>query len=274
MDIGDIQPEILGIHINDTEDGFFVDFSETLDGPEEVSHYKVLCDGKEQVIKRVAANENKDRVEILLKNHLRNTGYTIEFSDLFDTETGKNSLRNGEQFIEVQNVTEWTLGDRLKILFREWLPLVLAIVVLLIIIFIIIFTRRLKHRHFVVVNGEVVKGSNIKEQYHVEVEPKKDGIPLVMWISNGKDEPKKVDCMLDGSLCVGRSSRECDVYCDDPMMSKQHFMLSFEKDGHLYITDLESTNGTSVNGIQIKEKWKLMPRDEVSAGNLKFFFEL
>lgn len=273
LEIQDVHPEVLSLQINDTEDGFLIDFSEALTGLEEISHYTISCEEKEQEIKEVVVTENKTGVEVFLKNHLKNLEYTIDLSDIYDAETGKNTLLDERQTIEVKNITEWTLRDQLLKLLRDWLPLVLALVVLIIVIFIIVFTKRLKHRKYVVVNGEVVKESNVNEQLHVEVEPKKQGVPIVMWISNGNDEPKKIERTLDGSLCIGRSSRECDVYCDDPMMSKQHFMLSIENDGYLYITDLESTNGTLINGVRIKEKRKLMPRDEVRAGNLRFYFE-
>ena len=53
-------------------------------------------------------------------------------------------------------------------------------------------------------------------------------------------------------------------------MSKQHFIISIERDGGLYVTDLKSTNGTRVNRMLIQGKKKLFSGDEIEAGNIRF----
>ena len=93
----------------------------------------------------------------------------------------------------------------------------------------------------------------------------------MIWISNGKDEPKKLNQHISGSLIVGRST-SCDLYCDDPMMSKQHFAIEIQ-DGELVISDLGSRNGTAVNGVSLHTRQKLDSRDEITAGNLRFTVE-
>ena len=57
------------------------------------------------------------------------------------------------------------------------------------------------------------------------------------------------------------------------MMSKQHFNLSVEADGNVYVTDLGSLNGTAVNGVRIQGSRKLEPGDEISAGNIRFVIQ-
>ena len=90
-------------------------------------------------------------------------------------------------------------------------------------------------------------------------------------MSNGASEPKKLDFRLDGSAIVGRLE-QCDICCDDPMMSRQHFVLEMEGN-NLYVTDLETRNGTRVNGVVIRGKYKLERYDEIVAGNIKFRIE-
>ena len=81
---------------------------------------------------------------------------------------------------------------------------------------------------------------------------------------NGKCELK---ITINGSAMAGRSD-DCDIYFDDPKMSRQHFAL--ETDGNdVYITDLESSNGTLVNGVRLNRIRKLLPNDEITAGNLQ-----
>ena len=42
---------------------------------------------------------------------------------------------------------------------------------------------------------------------------------------------------------------------------------------NLYVTDLETRNGTRVNGVVIRGKYKLERYDEIVAGNIKFRIE-
>ena len=74
----------------------------------------------------------------------------------------------------------------------------------------------------------------------------------------------RMELAIDKSMIVGRSSI-CDLYFDDKRMSRQHFAL--EWDGRdMYITDLDTTNGTTVNGVRIKGKRKLDNGARISAG--------
>lgn len=73
-----------------------------------------------------------------------------------------------------------------------------------------------------------------------------------------------VQLAVQGSAFVGRSSI-CDVYIDDPKLSRQHFALEV-KDGVVLIADLHSANGTFVNGARVKDKQKLQPGYTITAG--------
>ena len=57
-------------------------------------------------------------------------------------------------------------------------------------------------------------------------------------------------------------------------MSKQHFALSVEEAG-LFVTDMNSSNGTFVNRVKIPsgEKVALKSGDEILAGNIRFMPE-
>lgn len=56
-------------------------------------------------------------------------------------------------------------------------------------------------------------------------------------------------------LIVGRHP-SCDVVLPFPFVSSRHCQLEF-KDGHWLMTDLDSTNGTTVDGTPYKLKWVL-----------------
>ena len=58
-------------------------------------------------------------------------------------------------------------------------------------------------------------------------------------------------------------------YFDDEKISRRHFEISYKK-GDLYIRDLGTTNGTLVNGIEVKIPRKLQPGDQIQAGETRF----
>lgn len=64
-------------------------------------------------------------------------------------------------------------------------------------------------------------------------------------------------------LSVGRH-HSCDVQLSDPRVSRRHARLVF-RDGVWVVQDLESTNGTSVNGVAVG-RCRVRPGDEVSFG--------
>lgn len=100
---------------------------------------------------------------------------------------------------------------------------------------------------------------------HIAVDSRK--LPLEVWISKNGTGVEKTVWQLGSSLIVGRSSI-CDVQVDDPEMSRQHFCLESDQSG-VYLSDLGSTNGTSLNGIRIHEKRRLEPGAVIEAGSMK-----
>jgi hypothetical protein len=73
-------------------------------------------------------------------------------------------------------------------------------------------------------------------------------------------------------VTLGRSSR-CDVVLDDPNISRQHAELR-PRGGSWVLTDLGSTNGSSVNGRRIDAPTVVKPGDEIELGTSVMTFEL
>ncbi len=70
---------------------------------------------------------------------------------------------------------------------------------------------------------------------------------------------------INGERCViGR--RGADVTIDDKLSSRQHCLLYPDEDGRVRAKDLDSRNGTFVNGEKIVEV-VLRPGDEIKIGN-------
>lgn len=79
---------------------------------------------------------------------------------------------------------------------------------------------------------------------------------------------------LDRSISIGREASN-NVVIADPFLSKRHAFF-LVKDGQVFIEDLNSRNGTFLNGEQINqnEKIELSDGDKIRMGNLEFLFRI
>jgi hypothetical protein len=81
-------------------------------------------------------------------------------------------------------------------------------------------------------------------------------------IKEGPDKTKFFQLTQD-KFVIGRD-QDCDIVLSDSSISRRHAVL--EKTGKLYvIRDLNSTNGTFINGVKITEKI-IQPEDEIKLG--------
>ena len=71
-------------------------------------------------------------------------------------------------------------------------------------------------------------------------------------------------------LLVGRHDI-CDVVVGHPSVSRRHARLSF-RDGHWVLRDLDSTNGTRVNGRRVV-RCRLEPGDRLSLGSAELLVD-
>ena len=76
----------------------------------------------------------------------------------------------------------------------------------------------------------------------------------------------------DGESALGRDPANA-VAVIDPSVSRKHCLLRRTEDGRFQIRDLDSRNGTLVNGLAVKEQW-LRHGDEIATGDSVFLFLL
>ena len=70
---------------------------------------------------------------------------------------------------------------------------------------------------------------------------------------------------------IGRS-RECEIKIDDPFMSSVHAEILLQ-DGYCFLHDMESTNGTLLNGEKVEgDPIELINGDKISFGQITFIF--
>jgi hypothetical protein len=73
-------------------------------------------------------------------------------------------------------------------------------------------------------------------------------------------------------VTVGRS-RQCDVVLSDPNVSRQHAEIR-PRGGSWVVSDMGSTNGSTLNGRRIDGPEVLKPGDEIEVGTSVMRFEL
>jgi pSer/pThr/pTyr-binding forkhead associated (FHA) protein len=76
----------------------------------------------------------------------------------------------------------------------------------------------------------------------------------------------------EGEATLGRDPTNA-VAVVDPSVSRKHCLLRREEDGRFRIKDLDSRNGTLVNGLAVKEQW-LHHGDEIATGDSAFLLLL
>jgi hypothetical protein len=77
---------------------------------------------------------------------------------------------------------------------------------------------------------------------------------------------------LFGGLSIGRSG-EADVRIEDRFASSVHARI-YSRGAQYYVEDLNSTNGTYLNGAQLHGEAELSDLDQIKIGDTEFRFEL
>jgi hypothetical protein len=108
-------------------------------------------------------------------------------------------------------------------------------------------------------SGPVLGGSPLSEDAWLVVER-----------GGGLERDQRFD--LIGGLSIGRS-KEADVQISDRYASSIHVRL-FERAGRYFVEDMNSTNGTLLNGATLKGEAELIDGDTVQIGDTEFRLEV
>ena len=87
----------------------------------------------------------------------------------------------------------------------------------------------------------------------------------------GRDRGNRID-LRTLPLTVGKAPAYSDVVLADPSVSRVHARIYKGEDGCIEIRDLDSTNGTYINGEKMEpnEKRRVLRGDEVRFGNVEY----
>lgn len=90
-------------------------------------------------------------------------------------------------------------------------------------------------------------------------------MPIILVIQNGEETIKTR--IGANTIVLGRSSK-CHIKLTDGQISGKHLSVTVNKEGRTLVKDLETTNGTYLNGSKIMESYLYLD-DEISIGEIR-----
>ncbi|WP_406450689.1 FHA domain-containing protein [Streptomyces sp. NBC_00876] len=98
----------------------------------------------------------------------------------------------------------------------------------------------------------LVDGAVLSLQVPGDDETADDSVPAQLHVIAGPDAGG-VHLLHGGRIRIGRSA-EADVPLDDPDVSRLHCAVTVSDDGRVAVADLGSTNGTSLDGAEVRDR--------------------
>ncbi len=224
-------------------------------------------DGESEIITVLSVSADKEianRMVLSFADDLKPGRYTVSCVGITDVSMEKNPVENAIRF-EVDQLPLMTrIGNWIKNWY--WIGLILAVVALIVVI--VQGVRKVKQgRGVVYVDGKPVMASDVEIHKHIAIQ-EQEGKAFYLRISVKGNRPEEMTLHMNESFIVGRAQM-CNLYFDDKRMSRQHFALEWDGQ-NMYITDLETTNGTFINKVQIHGRRRLEQNDVISAGSVEF----
>ncbi len=214
-------------------------------------------DGKIWTVESVSASSKGSEVSVTLTvtEDFYNDDYTLRCSNIRDKSQDQNKMETEVEFAVENGVNARTAAVKSALQAYWWIGLILLVVLIGMVL--IIAVRKRKVEVVQVDPDELKKAVSRKVR---------------LTITDRAGVIKDVEWDVEGSLFIGRSDI-CNISFDDERLSKQHFVIEVNKMG-CYIEDLESTNGTFVNGVKIGSRRMLLDGDVITAGREKIVFHV
>lgn len=248
-------PKVNDITFNQDSNSFEILFSENVENADKLSSYEIKKKSGETLA--AVSVEYKARTATLHMDKKVYSGtYSFHFSGITDASDNQNALENSqiEKKIKANPII-------LKILIIA--GIILIPIAFLAILYLILLNLK-KKKNVEKIKDIFITQVDEKEVEHVHIEQPK-GLSVQFYIDAGNGQFHSIDYNLIQSMIVGRDGI-CDVSIEDRNMSRQHFAVEHVENG-LAVTDLDTTNGTFVNGVRIKSRTYIADGAKITAGN-------
>ncbi len=257
-------PQVTDTVYDGTKNTVTITFSEAVLHADDAANYQLKKGGKVQSVKGVAAGEEANTWVLTLSGRIKPGQYTLTLTGICDDSMEQNAL-SGE-----------VLTFKRAFELRDAVPYVLVVLaVALLAVLAVLLWKKLKNREVT----QIVKHEHkyeIKTE-HVDIKPQDKPIidsaaeadnktKIELEIIGGAQAGQRFAADIDGSSIWGRSRDLCNISFTDGKMSRQHCALEV-KDKSIVITDLDSHNGTYVNGVRLTVPCILNCGDTIRIGD-------
>jgi hypothetical protein len=138
-----------------------------------------------------------------------------------------------------------------------------------------VFKKYIK-RYFNKTSKNQTSANISNSDYHKGVESEKTWTFLGVDTQNDKMEFYLRETQLQKTprgIAIGDSAKLSELTLKDNCLTLRHAMFSY-KDNNLYVEDLNSFNGTEINGVRLEpfEPKILLPNNTLTLGEIKFRF--
>lgn len=247
-------PEIINFSYLSRENALKIQFSEQVTGADQVSGY-VIRKGPEELVPSSVTQLDTTTYLVRLPNDMQAGEYTVTFADILDNSMEQNELESA------------------PFQFKKALPLVKMVAFAGAIVFLtilvgaaIVWKRRKKQPQTITYEVHHVQAESLKP-----IQSAGTGVSgsVTIQLISGEKAGQKLDILIDKSSIWGRSDLMCDVCFQDKRMSRQHCVFTVREDG-IWLSDLDSQNGTYLNGIRLVKAQKLSQQDQIRIGDTSF----
>lgn len=116
-------------------------------------------------------------------------------------------------------------------------------------------------------NGDVLRVDSMNPSKRHE------GSVLIIFSERCRKNDRWSACHLEpGSAIIGREEENCKIVLSDLHVSKTHAEIRSDKNGVYWIRDLDSYNGTFVNGTEVKKWRRLQDKDVIMICGVRLIF--
>lgn len=250
------KPELKDIGFDKETNSFLFYFSENVQNAEKNSSYSIKKGEKEQTIVSIKYDESEYVATVCMDKKVYSADYTFVLNNITDVSDNENQLKKS------------TYDENIKanpVIFKILLIAAIILVPVLFLLAVYLILLNLKKKKKVEKIKDIfVTQIEEKEYEHVHIEQPK-GRQIKFSIDAGNGQYHNINFNLIKSVIVGRSDI-CDLTIEDDKMSRQHFVIEDVENG-LAVTDLETTNGTFVNGVKIGSRTFIDSGAKIFAGN-------
>lgn len=89
---------------------------------------------------------------------------------------------------------------------------------------------------------------------------------VVLHVRSGPQKGAHAEVSAGKPVRVGRSAKKADLVIEDALVNASHLAVELRKDG-LWLADLQSLNGTQLNGARVQTEARLKHGDRIRAGD-------